>query len=235
MTNTSKKNRLTPDILIKAYSIGLFPMSKRASDPDIYWVHPEQRGIVPLDGLKISHSVAKKMRQNLFQVTLNQAFEQVISACAAPRRPDGETWINEEIKAAFTQLHKAGHAHSVEVWQEGALVGGLYGVSLAAAFCGESMFHHVTDASKIALVHLVAQLRLDGFTLLDTQYITPHLASLGAIEISRADYQTRLRQALQRPAVFAQNPVSSSRTALHIALTGSYPEGFLNPQTDPQE
>jgi len=210
-------------------------MAESADNPEIYWVHPEQRGIFPLDGLKISHSVAKKMRQNLFQVTINQAFEQVISCCAAPRTPDGGTWINENIKAAYTQLHEAGHAHSVEVWQEGVLVGGLYGVSLAAAFCGESMFHHVTDASKIALVHLVAQLRLDGFTLLDTQYITPHLASLGAIEISRADYQARLKQALEKPAVFAQQPVRSSRAALHLALTGSYPDqGLLNPQTDRQ-
>jgi len=147
----------------------------------------------------------------------------VISACAVPRAQSHDTWINSEIREAYTQLHQAGHAHSVEVWQQGALVGGLYGVGLAAAFCGESMFHTVTDTSKIALVHLVAQLRQNGFTLLDTQFVTPHLARLGAIEISRADYQARLTQALQQPADFTARPVRSGQEALDIALNGPDP------------
>jgi leucyl/phenylalanyl-tRNA---protein transferase len=224
MQVTEKKDILTLDILLKAYSIGLFPMADRGDNSDIYWVNPEKRGIFPLDKLIISHTLAKKMRQNLFQVTLNHAFEQVITACAAPRTQGGDTWINTKIKDLYTRLHKAGHAHSVEVWQAGTLVGGLYGVSLASAFCGESMFHSVTDTSKIALTHLIAQLRIDGFSLLDTQFLTPHLASLGAIEISRNDYRVRLAQALKKPATFAESKIDSSRTALHIALTGSYPD-----------
>ena len=219
MTKFTDKLKLTPEILLKAYSLGLFPMAEKSDDPDIYWVDPRQRGIFPLDGLNISRSLAKKLRQNLFNVTINQDFAAVIAACAAPRGQDGETWINATIRQAYLELHRSGHAHSVEVWLDKALVGGLYGVTIASAFCGESMFHRATDASKIALVYLVAQLRRDGFTLLDTQFVTPHLQSLGAVEISRQDYLSRLHHALARPARFAISPIQSGQEALRWALT----------------
>eukprot|EP01037_Dinobryon_pediforme_P019185 gene19185-19557_t len=220
MTKSTEQLKLTPEILLRAYSIGLFPMAEHSDDPDIYWLDPKQRGIFPLDGLNISRSLAKKLRQDLFKVTINHDFAAVIAACATPRGQDGETWINSTIRQAYLELHRCGHAHSVEVWLDNKLVGGLYGVSIASAFCGESMFHRVADASKVALVYLVAQLRQDSFTLLDTQFITPHLESLGAIEISRQDYLSRLRQALLQPAVFAATPVRSGKDALQLATTG---------------
>lgn len=193
---------LTPDLLLKAYAAGLFPMAEHRDAEDIYWVEPKQRGVLPLDGLHISHSLAKIIRQERFVVTCDSMFQDVMRACAEPAPGREETWINTLILDAYTALHRQGHAHSIECWQEGRLVGGLYGVSLGAAFFGESMFSRVTDASKVALVHLVARLRFGGYRLLDTQFLTEHLARLGACEIGRSDYLRHLQPAVQSVADF---------------------------------
>jgi len=163
---------LTPDLLLKAYAAGLFPMAEHRHAADIYWVEPKQRGVLPLDRLHISHSLAKIVRQDRFCVTSDRAFADVMRACAEPAPGRENTWINSVILDAYTELHRRGHAHSIECWLEDRLIGGLYGVSLGAAFFGESMFSRETDASKVALVHLVARLRFGGYRLLDTQFIT---------------------------------------------------------------
>ncbi|MFD1341869.1 leucyl/phenylalanyl-tRNA--protein transferase [Litorisediminicola beolgyonensis] len=187
---------LSPDLLIQAYRAGVFPMAESRNDPVIFWVDPKLRGVLPLDGFRISRSLARRLRRDDYEVTLNRAFGDVIAACAD--RP--ETWINPEIDRLFNALHASGDAHSLEVWQDGELAGGIYGVALGAAFCGESMFSRRTDASKVALAWLVDQLRRTGFTLFDTQFLTSHLASLGAIEIPRAAYHDALRDALEMSA-----------------------------------
>jgi leucyl/phenylalanyl-tRNA---protein transferase len=197
---------ITPELILRAYSIGLFPMAEDRDDPELHWVEPERRGIFPLDDLLISKSLAKAVRADRFEVVADSAFGEVMRACAERDK----TWINDEILRLYGGLHASGHAHSVEVRQGGELVGGLYGVSLGAAFFGESMFHRVRDASKVALVHLVARLRLGGFLLLDTQFLTPHLASLGAIEISRAEYRRRLAAALAARGDFNAWPARTS-------------------------
>ena len=194
--------RLTPEILLRAYAEGLFPMAERRGDPMLYWVSPEKRGIIPLGGFHVPQRLARTVRSGRFTVTSDQAFRDVMLACAAPAPGREESWINDEILRLYTALHAGGHAHSIECWQNGALVGGLYGVRLGAAFFGESMFSRERDASKVALVHLVDALRRGGFTLLDTQFITAHLARFGAIEIARAQYLTLLNQALNREAVW---------------------------------
>ena len=195
-------NRLTPEILLRAYAEGLFPMAERRSDPLLYWVSPEKRGILPLDAFHVPRRLARTVRAGPFTVTSDRAFADVMSACAAPAPGRPESWINDEILRLYTALHAGGHAHSIECWQDGTLAGGLYGVRLGAAFFGESMFSRRRDASKVALVHLVAGLKRGGFTLLDTQFITAHLARFGAIEIARAQYLTMLNQALGREAVW---------------------------------
>jgi leucyl/phenylalanyl-tRNA--protein transferase len=189
---------LTPDLLLQAYRIGVFPMSESRDDPEVFWVDPRQRGILPLDGFHISRSLARTLRRGDFAVTADLDFAGVVRGCAA--RP--ETWINATIFALYLDLHRQGDAHSIEVWQGGALVGGVYGVTLGGAFFGESMFSTVTDASKVALAHATSWLRTCGFVLFDTQFISPHLRSLGAIEISRAAYHKRLDAALQTRAQF---------------------------------
>ncbi|MFM5915530.1 MAG: leucyl/phenylalanyl-tRNA--protein transferase [Chakrabartia godavariana] len=187
---------LDVNLLLKAYAIGVFPMADDRDAPDIYWVEPRKRGILPLDGFHVSRSLRKTLRSDRFQTTFNHAFADVLAACAAPTDGRPGTWINRQIETAVLRLHALGHAHSVETWFEGRLVGGLYGVSLGRAFFGESMFSRMTDASKVALAHLVARLRAGGFRLLDCQFQTPHLQSMGAIEISRADYSVALSAAL---------------------------------------
>lgn len=187
---------LTPEILLRAYAIGLFPMAESADDAHIFWVEPELRGIFPLDGLIIPRSLARTIRQDRFDIRIDHDFEGVIAACAAPRHGENGTWINHTIRQLYRSLFDQGYVHTVEAWQDGALVGGLYGLALGRAFFGESMFHRATDASKVALAHLVAHLRADGYELLDTQYQTPHLASLGAIEVPRDDYLLKLATAL---------------------------------------
>ncbi|HEY1941821.1 MAG TPA: leucyl/phenylalanyl-tRNA--protein transferase [Roseiarcus sp.] len=198
MSRIQPKFEITPDILLRAYSIGLFPMAESRDADALYWVEPEERGIFPLDGLAVSRSLAKTVRSDHFDVRADLDFEAVIDACANRDK----TWINAEIRRLYVELFERGFAHSLEAYQGGRLVGGLYGVSLGGAFFGESMFHEERDASKVALVHLVARLRLGGFRLLDTQFVTPHLAGLGAVEISREDYRNRLTAALDVAADF---------------------------------
>ena len=187
---------LDPALLLKAYAAGIFPMADGRDAADVYWVDPKKRGILPLDAFRMSRSLAKTLRSERFTTSCDQEFSGVVQLCAqsAPDRPS--TWINGEIEAAVLRLHQLGHAHSIEAWANGALVGGLYGIALGRAFFGESMFSRATDASKVALAHLVARLRAGGFTLLDCQFITPHLASLGAVEINRPRYMALLSSAL---------------------------------------
>ena len=183
---------ITPELLLNAYASGVFPMAETRDDPDVFWVDPRRRGIFPLNGFRISRSLARRMRRNPPHVTINTVFSDVVDACA----DRDETWINAEIRRLYLDLHLMGHAHSLEVWEGETLAGGVYGVSLGAAFFGESMFSRRTDASKIALAYLVDRLRLGGFRLFDTQFLTPHLASLGAVEVTRAEYHLRLEKAL---------------------------------------
>ena len=181
-------------------------MAETRDDPDIFWVDPRKRGVFPLDGFRISRSLAKTLRRDAYQVTLNADFEGVMNACA----DRDETWINDQIFDLYTQLHDMGYAHSIEVWDDGALIGGVYGVTIGAAYCGESMFSRKRDASKIALAWLVDHLNRCGFTLFDTQFLTPHLASLGAIEISRAAYHQQLQEALELDADYMAHPLPKS-------------------------
>lgn len=219
---------ISPDLLLTAYRAGVFPMADSRDDREVFWVEPRQRGILPLDHFHCSHSLARTLRRGHFRVTCDAAFDAVVDACAAPRPSEhGETWISHRIAASYRRLNQLGHAHSIEVWQEsegGAperLVGGLYGVGFARVFCGESMFSRVPDASKVALAWLVAALRLGGARLLDCQFITPHLASLGAVEIEQAAYLKLLAEAGQeaphhqaeRAASHSYWPLSSFGTA----------------------
>jgi len=201
---------ITPDLLLSAYSIGLFPMAEERDSKDLHWVEPERRGVFPLDGLVVSKSLAKLVRSDRFDVVADTAFGEVMQACASREK----TWINDEILALYGELHARGRAHSLEVREGGELVGGLYGVSLGAAFFGESMFHRARDASKVALVHLAARLKRGGYRLLDTQFLTEHLASLGAVEISRGEYRRRLAIALAAPAAFPRDVALSGAQAL---------------------
>ncbi len=191
---------LTPQLLLQAYQVGLFPMSEGRDDPEVFWVDPKMRGVFPLDQFHISRSLGRRMRSGAFRVTYDTAFEDVMRGCAD--RP--ETWINDTIFALYGALFQQGQAHSVEVWEGDALIGGVYGVSIGAAFFGESMFSRRTDASKIALAYLVDRLRTGGYLLLDTQFVTPHLASLGAIEIPRSEYRHQVAKATSRNALFNQ-------------------------------
>jgi len=192
--------KLSPEMLLSAYAHGIFPMAESAQSNDLFWVDPDDRGVIPLDGFHLSKSLKKKMRRNQLDVRVDTNFLAVISNCAADRRDSQETWINDEITDLYHALFRAGHCHTVEVWSDGNLVGGLYGIAIGGAFFGESMFHKVADASKIALAHLVDRLNVGGFQLLDTQFITDHLRSMGAIEIPRAQYHKRLSDALQLDA-----------------------------------
>ena len=211
---------IDPAMVLLAYRSGIFPMADARDDPEVFWVEPKRRGILPLDAVRCSHSLARTLRRGRFHVTCNAAFAQVVEACAAPRPREagdsdgGETWISHRIAATYQRLHDMGHAHSVECWieEDGGrrLVGGLYGVGFDRVFCGESMFSRVSEASKVALCWLVVALRLGGVELLDCQFITPHLASLGAIEISQKRYLTLLRQAQRAPDQVGQNQVGGA-------------------------
>lgn len=216
MPDTAKTVLITPEALLHAYAQGIFPMSNGDPDDRLFWVDPTDRGIIPLEGFHISRSLAREIRKGRFDVRVDTDFAGVVRACAD--RP--ETWINTEIFNLYVMLYHMGHAHSVEVYQDDALVGGVYGVTLGAAFFGESMFSRRSNMSKIALAYLVDRLRWGGFELFDTQFITRHLASLGAIEISRADYRRRLARALRKNGDFlAQPPEAAS------------PEGVLQRNT----
>jgi leucyl/phenylalanyl-tRNA--protein transferase len=195
----SRHPEITPELLLRAYSIGLFPMADSADDPELFWVEPDMRGIIPLDDFHVARSLAKTVRKSPFDIRFDTAFDAVLAACAeaAPDRPS--TWINTKIKSLYGTLHRMGHAHSVEAWEGDQLVGGLYGVSLGAAFFGESMFSRRTDASKICLVHLVERLKDRGFRLLDTQFTTEHLKTFGAIDVPKIKYEDMLANALASP------------------------------------
>ena len=190
---------LTPDMLMRAYGMGVFPMSEHRDDPDIFWVDPRMRGVIPLDGFHISRSLARRIRAQPYQVTLNQDFVGVLDGCS----DRDDTWISGPIRNLYIALHNRQQAHSIEIWQDEILVGGVYGVTLGAAFFGESMFSRRTDASKLALAYLVCHLNTCGFRLFDTQFLTPHLQSLGAKEITRAAYHRDLNAAIQADATFS--------------------------------
>ncbi len=193
---------IDPELLLLAYRSGIFPMADARDDPEVFWVEPRRRAILPLNRFHLSHSLAKTLRRDTFEVTCNAAFGEVLRACAGPRRSEdgdeGGTWISNRIEASYARMHEIGFAHSIECWHQGELVGGLYGVGFDAVFCGESMFSRMTDASKVALAWLVAALRAGGTQLLDCQFITPHLASMGAVEITQTRY-LKLLKAAQRP------------------------------------
>ncbi len=186
-------------MLLRGYAAGIFPMAETRNDPDLFWVDPHLRGVLPLDGFHVSRSLLRRLRRGGFRITINAEFAGVVAGCGAR----DETWINHTIADLSLALHRDGHAHSLEVWDGAALVGGVYGIAIGAAFFGESMFSRRADASKIALFYLVDRLRMGGFVLFDTQFVTPHLASLGAIEVSRDAYRASLRRALALPATFA--------------------------------
>lgn len=198
MGRRSRDSDITVDMLLRAYSIGLFPMAEAADDPELFWVEPDLRGIIPLNDFHVSKSLAKAIRKKPFDIRFDTAFTAVMAGCAAevPDRPN--TWINETIRKLYTELHEIGHAHSVEAWEGDELVGGLYGVSLGAAFFGESMFSRRTNASKICLVHLVERLRDNGFVLLDTQFTTEHLKTFGAIDVPKDAYAKMLDLAVNQ-------------------------------------
>ncbi|MGB8600845.1 MAG: leucyl/phenylalanyl-tRNA--protein transferase [Rhizomicrobium sp.] len=213
---------ITPDMLLTAYACGLFPMGEHRDDPTLFWLSPDLRGVMPIDGFHVPKRLARTVRANKFRVTADTCFEAVMRACAAPipDRPGREdSWINERIITLYKGLFDLGHAHSIEAWQGGALVGGLYGVSLGGAFFGESMFSLTTDASKVALVHLIARLKRGGFMLLDTQFLTRHLAQFGTEEVPRPRYLQELEQALAADAIWPEQipnycPASSGRSGI---------------------
>ncbi len=215
---TEETPPLTPELLLSAYAQGYFPMAEHRDDPTLYWFSPSRRGILPLETFHIPARLKKRVRAMPYRISVDEDFHAVITACAeAPRPRDGGTWINDTIIEQYTSLHQLGHAHSVECWQQDTLVGGLYGVSIGGAFCGESMFSRADDASKIALVALVAILRASGYTLLDTQYINDHLLQFGAEEIPQADYLARLKNALSN----VPNPSTRFSTVSGTILSAS--------------
>jgi leucyl/phenylalanyl-tRNA--protein transferase len=192
---------VTPDLVIRAYAVGVFPMAESRGSDRMYWLDPALRGVLPIDtAFHLPRRLRRTALSDRFTVTADRDFAGAIRGCAEPAPGRTDTWINGEIEGLFVELHRRGYAHSVEAWSDGALVGGLYGVALGGAFFGESMFSRVTDASKVALVHLVARLRLCGFVLCDTQFLTAHLARFGAVEIPKAEYKARLSRALEVPA-----------------------------------
>ena len=211
--------RLTPELLLQAYAVGIFPMAESRNDRMLYWIDPERRAVIPLDRFHVPRSLRQTIRRAPFEVRVDTAFEEVIEGCAEPTAARPDTWINDDILWLYQALHEMGNAHSVECWRDDRLVGGLYGVALGGAFFGESMFSRERDASKVALLHLVARLRLGGFALLDTQFVTRHLARFGAVEIPRHEYRRRLAAALKVGARF------------YSSIPPSELEGFLQSTT----
>lgn len=197
----SRDRSITPELLLRAYSIGMFPMSESADDPELFWVEPDIRGIIPLDDFHVSKSLQKAIRKAPFDIRFDTAFDQVVAKCAEAADDRPSTWINQTIRDLYSALHRLGHAHSVEAWEGDELVGGLYGVTLGSAYFGESMFSRRTNASKICLVHLVERLRERGFTLLDTQFTTEHLKTFGAVDIPKAEYGVLLDRAMESETV----------------------------------
>ncbi len=210
---------ITPEILLKAYAAGIFPMAEDAEDPSLFWVEPRERGIIPLDGFHVPKRLARTIRSDEFEIRIDHNFDAVIDGCAAPASDREKTWINRRIRDLYGQLFDAGFCHTVEVYRDDRLVGGLYGVRLKGAFFGESMFHTERDASKVALVHLVARLKRGGFTLLDTQFVTPHLAQFGAIEVPRRSYKQMLREALEHEGDWHIWPIARKISGEDILAT----------------
>jgi leucyl/phenylalanyl-tRNA--protein transferase len=197
---------LTPQVLLKAYACGIFPMAESADDPGLYWIEPEARGIIPLGGFHIPRRLARTVRNADFEIHIDRAFEPVVAACADAAPGRSKTWINARIRRLYSELFELGHCHTVEAWRDGRLVGGLYGVRLGGAFFGESMFSRVRDASKVTLVHLVARLKVGGFRLLDTQFTTDHLKQFGAVDVDRRQYHHLLEKAIEVEADFYRLP-----------------------------
>lgn len=212
-------SRLTPDLLLQAYTIGYFPMSEDRYAQDVFWVRPELRGILPIRDLHISKTLRRRVRQDSFEIRTDTAFRAVMEGCAMPQTDRWSTWINGQILDAYTELHQAGFAHSVEAWQGGALVGGLYGVAIGGAFFGESMFSTATDASKVALVHLTARLRLGGYVLHDTQFITEHLRRFGGSEVAADRYALMLEKALKAEGRWDSLPAQASGSFILQSIT----------------
>ncbi len=210
---------ITPDLLLQAYRIGVFPMGERRDDPKLHWLDPRLRAVLPLDRFHLPHRLARTVRSGRFAVSADTAFAEIVRACAEPRPEHPESWINEPIVDLYSQLHSRGHAHSIECRLGGQLVGGLYGVSVGAAFFGESMFSRERDASKVALVHLVARLIHGGFRLLDCQFMTEHLRSFGAIEVPREAFRLLLADAVDRPATFQRELGGADPCAIVQAST----------------
>lgn len=199
---------ITPDVLLKAYACGIFPMAESADDPALYWIEPELRGVIPLDTFHVPARLKRTVRSTALTVRVNRAFDAVIDGCAEPTADRSRTWINTRIRKIYRALYAEGHCHTVEVYEGTKLVGGLYGVALGRAFFGESMFHHARDASKIALVHLVARLKAGGYSLLDTQFVTDHLKTFGAVEVPKPQYHRLLEEALNGEGDFAALPMN---------------------------
>src|SRR5262245_49230025 len=220
MANRETLVEITPEVLLKAYACGIFPMAESADDPALYWVEPDERGIIPLDRFHVPGRLARTVRSDRFEIRVNHDFEAVLDGCAEPQPGRTRTWINSRIRALYSKLHHVGHCHSVEAYEDDALVGGLYGVSLGHAFFGESMFHRVRDASKVALVHLVARLNAGGFKLLDAQFVTDHLRIFGAIEVPKPQYHRLLEAALTGEADFGalalDRPVTGAEALARI-------------------
>ncbi|MEE9194842.1 MAG: leucyl/phenylalanyl-tRNA--protein transferase [Alphaproteobacteria bacterium] len=211
--------RLTPELLLRTYSAGIFPMAENADDPTVFWVDPEMRGILPLDRFHVPRSLQRTLKRSPFEVRVDSAFDDVVAACAEAQKGRPTTWINAEIRTLYRGLADLGHAHSVECWKDEELVGGLYGVTLGGAFFGESMFSIARDASKVALCHLVARLRRSGFVLLDTQFATEHLARFGVIEIPRDAFRKKLAAALAIKCSFYLGPLDEADLAFRQSLT----------------
>jgi len=213
---------ITPEVLLKAYACGIFPMAESAEDPALYWIEPENRGVIPLDRFRLSTRLARTVRSDRFIVTVNRDFDGVLEGCAEVRPGRPRTWINGRIRALYRKLYERRHCHSIEVYEGETLVGGLYGVTLGRAFFGESMFHRARDASKVALVHLVARLKAGGFKLLDTQFVTDHLKTFGAIEVPRRQYHKLLEAALVGEGDFGalgtRRPVSGAQVLAQFKI-----------------
>jgi leucyl/phenylalanyl-tRNA--protein transferase len=215
MANRETLVEITPEVLLKAYACGIFPMAESAEDPALYWVEPDDRGIMPLDRFRVPGRLARTVRSDRFEIRIDHDFDAVLDGCAEPQPGRTRTWINARIRMLYRKLYDIGHCHTVEAYEDGRLVGGLYGVSLACVFFGESMFHRSRDASKVALVHLAARLNAGGFRLLDTQFVTDHLRTFGAIEVPKRDYHKLLEAALVGDADFRALPLDRPVAGAH--------------------
>jgi leucyl/phenylalanyl-tRNA--protein transferase len=216
---------ITPEVLLKAYACGIFPMAESAEDPALFWIEPEKRGVIPLDRFHVPARLARTVRSDRFLVTVDRDFDAVLDGCAQPCSGRARTWINERIRVLYRKLYERRHCHSIEVYEADRLVGGLYGVTLGRAFFGESMFHRARDASKVALVHLVARLKAGGFRLLDTQFVTDHLKTFGATEVPRRQYHKLLEAALAGEGDFAaldlKRPVTGAQALAQLSKRGA--------------